>query len=202
MELLMSYTAAQLRPLIAALLRSRPVQAIRFRIDGSTIMSFGYGYIADMIEQQRVQIGFGNTGGFTANFDHVKGSPAEMNFDPNLAWNDDAMATVVHETTHAVVDAVRVGRPISYGDNEVAAYVAETLFKMNKGITFNTVGPVAGPLYSLTSAVQARAKSDSCFDIDQKNGQTLRTAILNVYTRLAALQGKSVPATVMPLGIP
>ncbi|MCW6507729.1 hypothetical protein [Lichenifustis flavocetrariae] len=125
-----------------------------------------------------------------------------MNFDPNLAWNNDAMATVVHESTHAVVDAVRIGRPISYGDNEVAAYVAETLFKINKGIQFNKTGPVASPLFALTSSVVGSGTNNPPFNIDQKKGFSLRVAILAVYKQMAASQGKSVPATVMPLGIP
>jgi hypothetical protein len=198
----MSTSEDGIRRLTAALLRSRSVKAIRFRIDGSTIMAYGYGYLADMIDQKSVQIVFGDTGGFTASFRHDPGSPAQLVFAPDFSWNDDSMGTVVHEATHAVVDAVRVGRPISYGDNEVAAYVAETLFKLNKGLPVNKVGPISGPLFALVSAIQQYGDRDPPFNIDQSNDQTLRVAILNVYARFAAIQGKSVPATIMPLGLP
>jgi hypothetical protein len=59
-----------LKTRVISVLRSPACLDIQFTIVGSTIMGYGYGYVADMIKQDGIRIKIGNTGAFTASYDH------------------------------------------------------------------------------------------------------------------------------------
>ena len=114
-------------------------------------------YIAGAIENGKVKVTVGPTS--------VPGRDGEyvpQNFRSNantlIFPNDNPTdETIVHEATHAVIDGTTVGSNISNISDEVAAYVAETVYSLNKGRPVNQVGPVAGPLFELAQSVKNNA---------------------------------------------
>jgi hypothetical protein len=192
-----------LRSRVIRILRSRACLDIQFTIAGSTIMGYGYGYVADMIEQNGVRIRIGDTGGFTAKYDHQPNGTPTLTFDPkdpSLASSPSGRATIVHEATHAVLDAVGKGKTIGYGDDEVAAYLAQTIYSLNAGDTINTVGPLAGPLYQLALRVK-RFPGPGVYIVKPDEIVDLRRQILAGYTAIARAAGKTVPTETRMQGI-
>jgi len=166
-----------LRKRVVNVLRSQACMQIQFNVAGSTVMGYGYGHVADVIEQGGIKIKIGNTGAFTASYDHQGSTPTFVFGDPAMVSSPEGRATIVHEATHAVIDAVRKGRTMAFGDNEVAAYLAEALYRINTG------APLTGPLVKPDEIAEARA------------------FILSVYTARAKQQGKTVPTDEMMKGI-
>jgi hypothetical protein len=199
----MSSAEDVLRTGVIRILRSRACLNIQFTIVGSTIMGYGYGYVADMIEQGGVKITFGNTGIGDAQYDHRPHSTPTLTFDPNnpaIASSPSGRAQIVHEATHAVLDAVRKGRTIGFGDDEVAAYLAQTIYSLNAGDTINTTGPLAGPLYQLALKVK-RFPGPGVYVVRSDEIAGLRMQIMTVYTARARAAGKTVPTETMMQGL-
>jgi hypothetical protein len=72
----MSAAEENLKKRVINVLRSQACMNIKFTIVGSTVMGYGYGYVADVIEQGGISIRIGNTGAFTATYDHHGPTPS------------------------------------------------------------------------------------------------------------------------------
>ncbi len=188
-----------LRAKTISILRTRPCLDIRFSIAGITLMGYGYGYIADMLALDSVHVAIGNTGGFTATYDNKSNTITFGTRNPADLGTVDGRGTVIHECTHAVIDAVAKGRSVAYGDDEVAAYLAQTVYSLNAGDKINKVGPVAGPLYAVASKIRA---AQGVYVVDPAEIVGVRAQILAVYTAIAKSQGKVVPTTTVMSGVP
>lgn len=187
-----------LRKRVVSVLRSPACMNIKFTIVGSTVMGYGYGYVADVIEQGGIKVKIGNTGAFTANYDHRGSTPTFVFGDPSIVSSPEGRATIVHEATHAVIDAVRKGRTIAFGDNEVAAYLAETIYRMN------TNAPLTGPLAPFLIPVARKIKNfpgPGVYIVKPEEVADARSRILAVYAQKARAEGKTLPTDEMMKGV-
>jgi hypothetical protein len=110
----------KLRWRMSRVLHSKECRAIRFKLDNVVIQTYMYAYIGDAITDRLVNINPNSSG-------HA--------YDPKsntiiVDSHDVAPAVIVHEATHAVIDATHQGKNISVGTHEAAAYLAETLYSM------------------------------------------------------------------------
>jgi hypothetical protein len=139
-----------------------------------------YLYIAGAIENGKVKVTVGPTS--------VPGRDGEyvpQNFRSNantliFPIDNPTDETIVHEATHAVIDGTTVGSNISNISDEVAAYVAEMVYSLNKGRNVNQVGPVAGPLFELAQSVKNNL-SGSAIALAPATVQRLKTALKGAY---------------------
>lgn len=193
-----------LRAKTISIIRSRPCLDIAFTIAGMTLMGYGYGYVADMLQDGVIGVAIGPTGGFDASYDSSANLITFSSPDPAKIATPSGRGTVVHECSHAVVDAVAKGKSVAYGDDEVAAYIAQTVYSINAGDSFNKVGPVAGPLYAIATKIIAnKTKKDSpVYVVDPADYVAVRGVILQIYTAVATSQGKRVPQSTVMTGIP
>jgi hypothetical protein len=83
------------------------------------IGSFMYNYIAQVFLDKRIIIKFGDS----PSFNNVT-RELEIQEDPNDA-------TIVHESTHILIDGCHLGKSITRGEHEAAAYLAESLWALN-----------------------------------------------------------------------
>lgn len=187
-----------LRAFVVGTLRAQACKSITFTIVGTTIMAYGYGYVADMIANGTVGVAIGDTGAFDASYDHPQGGSPAITFGPDFSSNAEGRCSIVHECTHAVVDAVRVHRSISYGDSEVTAYLAETIYRLNSNIATLGGAFVGQAIVDLANRVRS---CSGIYVVQDAERIAIRTQILATYTLLAQSMGKSVPATIYPQGI-
>jgi len=191
-----------LRKIVISILRSRACLDIAFKNAGVSIMGYGYGYVADMLEQGKVSATVGNTGGFTAKYD---GRTNTMTFGSDAlreALTPSGRGTIVHEATHAVIDAVAPGRTIGYGDEEVSAYLAQTIYALNRRDPINRVGPLAGPAYEIAERIRNFRGDKGIYECTPSEVFGMRAVILQVYGRLAQSRGERLPEFNHPDGIP
>jgi hypothetical protein len=105
-----------------AILQSRLCQNIRFKLANVHIQSTMWGYIGAAVGENLVhlQVGTGH------------------HYDPGsntITFDDDVPEAkiIVHEATHAIIDATHVGQTITTGVHETSAYLAETIFTILTG---------------------------------------------------------------------
>jgi hypothetical protein len=116
----------------------------------------------------------------------------------------DGRGTIVHEATHAVIDAVAPGRSIGYGEEEVSAYLAQTIYSLNCRDRINTVGPLARPAYEIAQRIRnfPVQKEGHIYECTATEIAPMKEVILKAYGRLAQLRGQRLPAFNHPDGIP
>ncbi len=134
-----------------AILRSQVCQKIRFKLANVQIQTFMYGYIGSAIADDRVHLRVGNGHNY---------NPASntITFDSE---EPDA-ATIVHEATHAVIDATHVGKTITTGVHETSAYLAETMYTLLTGKDpFLDVPHLTHPVAQLARSVIAFNKKSN-----------------------------------------
>jgi hypothetical protein len=153
----MSKAQDYLKSRVILILRSAACLNIQFTIVGSTVKGYGYGCVADMIEQGGIGIQIGDTGGFRVRYTHQPDSSPALTFgsdDPTFASSASGRATIVHEATHAVIDAGRKGSAMAGGDDEVAAYLAQAIYSLNAGDALIETGPLAGPVHQVARKIK------------------------------------------------
>jgi hypothetical protein len=152
----MSKAEDYLKSRVILILRSAACLNIQFTIVGSTVMGYGYGCVADMIEHGDIGVQIGDTGGFPVRYAHQPDSSPTLTFgsdDPTFASSASGRATIVHEATHAVIDAGRKSA-IAGGDDEVAAYLAQAIYSLNAGDAPSESGPLARPVYQIARKIK------------------------------------------------
>ena len=176
---------------VAMILLSDSIQGINFSFQNITISASNYAFIALAIA--------GNT---SVKFDFVveQGAAASYSSDsntysfPNATYGmSDAFEkmTIVHESTHAVIDSLSTKSPIANKlTNETAAYIAGGLYNVLTGSHFN---PGAG-IYSEAHKLALSIKKN----IDEYNYK----GIYNITADRAAALQSSILAYVGPDGQP
>src|SRR4051812_34436564 len=90
---------------------------IRFELDNVSIRYLHYNYVAGLIERDKIHINVSDGHSYDHDTDIIT-------FDgENVAPN-----VIVHEATHAVIDAVNPGLTITKATGELCAYLAETIY--------------------------------------------------------------------------
>jgi hypothetical protein len=111
-------------------LSSPAANAVRFQLDNVAIHSYMLGYIATAVGDDRVHV-------------RVDGSRANS-YNPefntiNFIFADPDDATIVHESTHAAIDATNPGLAVTVATGEAVAYVAESVYALNAGFDDHTI---------------------------------------------------------------
>jgi hypothetical protein len=109
----------QLRARAQGVLTSQICNQIRFKLDNVRIQSFMFGYIGTAIGMGRIKFRVGGGNGY----DHKSNTMFLMSED--VPSNE-----IVHEATHAIIDATNPGLTITKGTGEAAAYLAETVYSI------------------------------------------------------------------------
>lgn len=81
-----------------------------------------YAYVAGLVKDDHVHITIGDGDGY----DHM---PNNM----ILSSTGVAPAAIVHEATHALIDATNPDKEVTKGTHEAAAYLAETIYMLLSG---------------------------------------------------------------------
>jgi hypothetical protein len=143
---------------VARILRNGSCFKIRFKVDGLFIQTYQYVYIAGAAEDDTVKVRIGTPGPYDAQYDPAAN---RMTFSSgDVGTTPDGEVSIVHESTHAVLDATYGGRgssdraQASFESGELAAYIAETLYAIDRGFPVNRQGPFAGPIFRLATKVK------------------------------------------------
>jgi hypothetical protein len=136
------FLIAQLRQRIVSILNSDEVQKINFSFRKVRVSGSDYSYVALAMvgKHSSVKYDFDVAGGAEATYDPVTNT---FSFPHPGYGSSKAIerVAIVHECTHAVIDAKRssLGR-IPELDDEIAAYIASGLFNVFDGSKFAPTG--------------------------------------------------------------
>jgi hypothetical protein len=111
---------ASLRTRIGRILKSAACLEIRFTVANISIQRFMYTYIGQAIMDGTVHLAI-------ADANHYDHKTNVLTLDSL----DVAPPVIVHESTHALINATHVGKAIRCGSHETAAYLAESLWALN-----------------------------------------------------------------------
>ena len=154
----MSKAEDYLKSRVVLILRSTACLSIQFNMVGATVMGHCYASVADMVEHGDIDVGVGNAGGFRVRYAHQPDFIPTLTFDsedPMFPTTPSGRAAIVHEATHAVIDRGRRGSAnAGGGDDEVAAYLAQTIYALNAGDPVVQTGPLAGPVYRVALKIK------------------------------------------------
>jgi hypothetical protein len=134
-----------LRVKIWRTLKTNACTAIRFKLDNVRIQTYMYTYMADAVYNDRVHVAEGRGNGY----DDETNTLRFLDADPEPY-------VLVHETTHAIIDATHPGKSISKGAHEASAYLAETIWAIHVGEEVSLdVARLDRPVYQLAKKVIA-----------------------------------------------
>jgi hypothetical protein len=134
----------QLRLRVGHVLKSPECLEIRFKMGDILIQRFMYTYIAQAIMDDTVHLDIDDGNGY----DHECNT---ITYDSL----DVGPAAIVHEATHALINATNVGKTITKGMHEAAAYLAEALWALNAGRDVSVDVPhMDRPLRRLARSIQ------------------------------------------------
>jgi len=103
-----------------------------------------YAYIGDAIVDRRIPVELGGGNGYDPDSD-----------PPAIHWEllKVPPKAIVHEATHAVINATHVGSAITKATHEAAAYLAESMFELLSGRDPQTdVALLTGPATRLAQS--------------------------------------------------
>ena len=184
--------------LMNSILRSDAINHVQFRIASVSVMPYGYGYIADMLQSGTITVVFNDLGNLVTAAYNKCVITINSNGAVDLS-GPGGRGTLVHESTHAVMDAIGVGKMIDYGDCEVAAYVAQYVYSMASGDVVNVDGPWGAPSARIANSV---LNSQGLYDLPPAEYQDLKSTLLSGYGDVAQSQGQLVPGFNLMHGIP
>jgi hypothetical protein len=134
---------AQLRQRIVDLLNSDPVQKINFSFRKVRVSGSDYAYVALAMvgKSSSVNYNFSVAAGAAATYQPKKSNTFSFPSVGYGATNAFEKMTIVHECTHAVIDAKRssLGQ-VPQLDNEISAYIAGGLYNVFNGAPFSPPG--------------------------------------------------------------
>jgi hypothetical protein len=111
---------AKLRARVVRVLATPACVEIRFKLASVQIRRFMYSYIAGLVEADRIHVDIGNNPGYDP--------PSKTLFMEGAGAPD---ATIVHESTHALINVTHAGQTLTKGVHETCAYVAEAFWALN-----------------------------------------------------------------------
>ena len=113
----MATAEATLRARMKTVLCTSHCNQIRFQLDNVKIEFLMYNYVAGLIEQGKIRVKMDSGPSYDHRTDLITFS--DVDTEPNV---------IVHEATHALIDAVYPGLTITKGTGEACAYLAETIY--------------------------------------------------------------------------
>jgi hypothetical protein len=133
---------AQLRQRIVDLLNSDPVQKINFSFRKVRVSGSDYAYVALAMvgKSSKVHYNFSVAAGAAATYQPNKSNSFSFPSTSYGATSAFEKMTIVHECTHAVIDAKRSLGQIPQLDNEISAYIAGGLYNVFNGSPFTPAG--------------------------------------------------------------
>jgi hypothetical protein len=133
---------AQLRQRIVDLLNSDAVQKINFSFRKVRVSGSDYSYVALAMvgKSSHINYNFSVAAGAAATYQPKKSNTFSFPSTSYGATNAFEKMTIVHECTHAVIDAKRALGQIPQLDNEISAYIAGGLYNVFNGAPFTPPG--------------------------------------------------------------
>jgi hypothetical protein len=113
----------ELRAQIARVLATPHTLKIRFRVDNVCITRFMYHAIASSVLDGTINVVVGDGEAYYHETDTLMAG--SLNPPP---------VRIVHEATHAIIDATLKGKAVRRGVHELAAYLAESIWAISTGI--------------------------------------------------------------------
>ncbi|PNG26507.1 hypothetical protein [Methylocella silvestris] len=191
-----------LRVKVLDVLNSTPCRKIAFVCAGMSIMGYHYSYLAELINRCSVDIQFGSSDGANGQYDDKTDTLRFGRRDAGFYATGESRALIVHECTHAIIDATHPGGIVRRADNEATAWIAETIYRMLTGEKMTKTGAFYESLYDVAGKSIEAAKTGGPFVIDPRAvsliGGTLRAGD-EVRAKAA---GKMVPDQEKMSGIP
>ena len=167
-----------------SILRTQACNSIHFRVDNVTINSYMTGYIGHAILKDRVHLTVDSD--HTNNYDHRNDT---INF---YSLNEPSWA-IVHESIHAVIDATHGGKTVTVGTGEAVAYIAETVYALNAGLTSHTIDDHRTMSTAYRIAKQIRAYNASgatgVYTVPQGEVDAMKAALMGSNLRQDFTQG-------------
>jgi hypothetical protein len=111
---------AKHRDRIVRVLATPACAEIRFKLADVRIYRLRYNYLAGLVQADKVHVDFG-------------GPRYDYKSKTILLDEGEWDATVVHESTHALINISHAGETLTNGVHEASAYVAEALWALNAG---------------------------------------------------------------------
>jgi hypothetical protein len=179
-----------MRDVVIGVLHSSACLNIQFGLKGSYIMPYGYGYVADALAQGAVQIGLADLGN-GRNGDYTPGMLRFRRDALSNATSADVRATIVHEATHAVFDGTCPGKTIARADNEFAAYLAESIYRINAGDPVPG-GAYVGAQFDTLARKVIVCTADGVYDLLPYDYEDLEPLVMQAYQAEAAANGQTV----------
>jgi hypothetical protein len=176
---------AQLLQRIVGILNSDPVQKINFSFRKVRVSGSDYGFVALAMvgKASKVKYNFSVIAGAAATY-----QPANNTFSfPSAGYGASSAferMTIVHECTHAVIDAKRSSLgSIPQLDNEISAFIGGGLFNVFDGSNYAPSGagvyPEAHKLTTKIAATINRYHFTNTYSVDDSSAQPLSAAIVN-----------------------
>jgi hypothetical protein len=133
---------AQLRQRIVDLLNSDEVQKINFSFRKVRVSGSDYSFVALAMsgKTNAVKYNFSVAAAAAATYQPKKSNTFSFPSTGYGASNAFEKMTIVHECTHAVIDAKRALGQIPQLDNELSAYIAGALYNVFKSSPFSPAG--------------------------------------------------------------
>ena len=110
-------------------LRTGECAQIKFSVGNIFIPRYAFNFIAGPITEAKVKITLGGNG-----YDHKTNT---------IFWDGLGVrpSAIVHESTHALINALHAGKTITTGMHETAAYLAEAMWCLNSKHDIDTDVP-------------------------------------------------------------
>ncbi len=199
-----------LRAKTISIISAKACRAISFTVARMTVMSYGYSYVSDLLARDSIHIAIGGgESGTTASYDGKANTIHFGTRDPNVLGSPSGRQTVVHECTHALIDATCAGRDVKFGDDEAAAYLAQMAYALNAHETYDPQNdPVATPLYETVKKMQdyyagaAYKRQGSVYVVERADIDKIWNILKPRYAYIAQKQGKILPESTTMDGVP
>jgi hypothetical protein len=119
---------------ISRTLRSKECLGIGFQISGMSVFGYHFGYAADLVDNGAIQVGLVSNPDHSGEYEQARQRLCFPKLNHGYFENEIVKETVVHECVHAIFHFVRAGKRVRHKDEEFAAWLAQTIYRINKGL--------------------------------------------------------------------